>query len=770
MDSEETVEGFQNVEKDKDRRRQHSRRHRSGNSSSIQKSFASALNWVVTHSTFFRVHVAAFTFIPLIFSGIFFASNGRFHIGFVDSMFLCYSAMTVTGLSTINLSTLTTFQQFILYFLMMIGDFTIASWIMVLIRKEFFKNHCEGVVAKARKKPRSLRSKASFMETISAPIAAFKQREPTPRQGNLANTLSNPQIQFVGPTPGTTLMHPTNTEPPKDSELQSNEERNRILPDSQLFSSSPKSANEAILSPDVEPSFRSPLSNRTARSTQIGFALSTTISPRVAYYHPMLQMQGQSTMVVPSNSPLESKDASSSTTLQEAAPSMHRKMERTMTMSTYTTLHSTNVRWLNFSGLVVGRNSDFHTESLTDEQLEDIGGAEYRALRLLSYLYFVLCQLFTVLLFLPWLSVIHTYDGVFAAHSDWFAFFQAMGAYTGGGLSLVDLGMVPFQNAYLMIAALIFVILAGNHALLAPCHVRLVLFKALEPPLTSRVLPEHSESQEALSFLLDHPRSFPSHQTWFLVVCLALFSIIEWVAFLVLNIGLPAYDSIPVGPRVLSGLFQGLAARASGFAIVPVANLAPALQFLYVVMMYIAIAISIRSTNVYEERSLGVFAAPPDDEDEEPEGLDKIKSRRERVGRYLGWHLRRQLSIDIWWLVWAVFFIAIIERGNLLDDSKKWFDLFRVLFELVSAFGGIGLSLGLPYDNFAFSGALHPLSKIIVIIIMVRGRHRGLPVAVDRAVLLPSDLVTQNHESDSKPQEKSGDSVENAQLSAPAPV
>ena len=52
--------------------------------------------------------------------------------------------------------------------------------------------------------------------------------------------------------------------------------------------------------------------------------------------------------------------------------------------------------------------------------------------------------------------------------------------------------------------------------------------------------------------------------------------------------------------------------------------------------------------------------------------------------------------VDIWWLVWGVFIIAIIERDSLLDDNKKWFDLFRVLFELVSAFGGIGPSLGLP--------------------------------------------------------------------------
>lgn len=84
------------------------------------------------------------------------------------------------------------------------------------------------------------------------------------------------------------------------------------------------------------------------------------------------------------------------------------------------------------------------------------------------------------------------------------------------------------------------------------------------------------------------------------------------------------------------------------------------------------------------------------------------------------------------------------------DDNAPWFNLFRIceqilpvivisltgklpVFELVSAFGGIGLTLGIPTENFAFCGAFGPLSKLIVIVIMVRGRHRGLPVAVDRA-------------------------------------
>lgn len=66
-------------------------------------------------------------------------------------------------------------------------------------------------------------------------------------------------------------------------------------------------------------------------------------------------------------------------------------------------------------------------------------------------------------------------------------------------------------------------------------------------------------------------------------------------------------------------------------------------------------------------------------------------------------HIRDLFFLDIWWLVWGVFIISIIERDQILNPDKPWFDLFRILFELVSAFGGIGLSLGLPTVRYALS-------------------------------------------------------------------
>ena len=80
--------------------------------------------------------------------------------------------------------------------------------------------------------------------------------------------------------------------------------------------------------------------------------------------------------------------------------------------------------------------------------------------------------------------------------------------------------------------------------------------------------------------------------------------------------------------------------------------------------------------------------------------------------------------------------------------------LAAVIFEITSAYGTVGLSLGSPVVSehndppqasvkaFKFSqtgtslaGSFRKLSKLVLCAVMIRGRHRGLPIAIDRAVL-----------------------------------
>ena len=65
--------------------------------------------------------------------------------------------------------------------------------------------------------------------------------------------------------------------------------------------------------------------------------------------------------------------------------------------------------------------------------------------------------------------------------------------------------------------------------------------------------------------------------------------------------------------------------------------------------------------------------------------------------------------------------------------------MFSVLFEVISAYGTVGLSLGYPGTNPSFSGEFRTLSKLIIIAMQIRGRHRGLPYALDKAILLPGE-------------------------------
>ena len=62
------------------------------------------------------------TFTPIFFSIIFYASNGRYKISYIDSLFNCVSAMMVCGLATVDLSSLTPFQQALLFIQMCIGN------------------------------------------------------------------------------------------------------------------------------------------------------------------------------------------------------------------------------------------------------------------------------------------------------------------------------------------------------------------------------------------------------------------------------------------------------------------------------------------------------------------------------------------------------------------------------------------------------------------------------------------------------------------------
>lgn len=156
-------------------------------------------------------------------------------------------------------------------------------------------------------------------------------------------------------------------------------------------------------------------------------------------------------------------------------------------------------------------------------------------------------------------------------------------------------------------------------------------------------------------------------------------------------------------------------------------------------MMYISvfpIAISVRRTNVYEEKSLGIYGGK---EEEAEDGKEPS---------YVGAHLRRQLSFDLWYIFLGLFIIALAEGNRIQNTNDYAFTMFSVLFEIVSAYGTVGMSLGYPNVDPSFSAEFSVVSKLVIIAMQIRGRHRGLPYELDRAILLPSESLHEKEDQD----------------------
>jgi Trk-type K+ transport system membrane component len=386
----------------------------------------------------------------------------------------------------------------------------------------------------------------------------------------------------------------------------------------------------------------------------------------------------------------------------------------------------------------IGRNSNF--VDLTEEQREELGGIEYRALKMLACIltfYFLGFHLLGMVCFTPYAMHTPTPRGILAGwgvNPGWWGVFTSASMFNDLGFTLTPDSMISFQKAVLPLLLGTFLIIIGNTGF--PCMLRFVIW------LCHKCFPKGSAKWEELKFLLDHPRRcftllFPSKANWWLFWILIGLNGIDLIFFIILDLNDPTVTSLPPGFRFLDGLFQAASTRTAGFAVVNLAELHPAIQVSYLIMMYISIfpiAMSIRQSNVYEEKSLGVWAEGEDHEGEQ--------------SSYLGHHLRRQLSFDLWFVFLGFFLIAIIEGSRLENTNEYAFSLFSVLFEIVSAYGTVGLSLGFPGVNTSFSGQFRTLSKLIIIAMQIRGRHRGLPYALDRAILLPSESLHQKENED----------------------
>ncbi|KAI8676060.1 Potassium transport protein [Fusarium keratoplasticum] len=393
------------------------------------------------------------------------------------------------------------------------------------------------------------------------------------------------------------------------------------------------------------------------------------------------------------------------------------------------------------SQVTIGRNSQFH--GLSAEERELLGGIEYRSLKLLLWIcigYFVGLHVLGVICLVPWIqhapSKYTDYLDEVGQNKIWWAFYSAQTMANNLGFTLTPDSMVHFRDATFPMLVMTFLAYTGYN--FYPIFLRLLIWSFY------KLVPKNSALRGPLAFLLEHPRRccmllFSSRPTWILFGILFGLNFLDVLLLIVLDLDNPSVTELPLAQRILAAIFQAASSRHTGTSTFDLSGLNPAAQFSLLVMMYISvypIALTIRASNTYEERALGKYA---------PEQIDPEEAKT--GGKYVMAHMRNQLSFDLWYIFLGIFLICIAESDKIMDTSQPEFSVFPIFFEVTSAYGNVGLSLGHPDVQTSLSGQFSVCSKLVICAMMIRGRHRGLPYEVDRAIQLPSErLVDDNTE------------------------
>ncbi|KAH7406350.1 cation transport protein-domain-containing protein [Phaeosphaeria sp. MPI-PUGE-AT-0046c] len=735
---------------------------------------------------FITLHYAYFISVTLVGALIFWgASSPPKSIGWWDSLFMVMSAMTATGLNTVNVSQLTTFQQVELAALMMMGSQVLVSYFTVAFRKHMFEKRFEDIVNMEKEKRKARKGNVGSVVGMTGAMFGL------PVMGSFGKGKKG---RKMGEKLGiTTTATAGNTERAPNTPALEEQKEVELSP----------GARER--SPPLHIGFLDPIREGAPRERP--FSATTG--------HSIYNVQSRQTV---SNRRRSSAEES--------------KLDDSFNVNTFVSEQKRNI----------GRNGQFF--NLSSDQREYLRGVEYRALKFLSLFvpaYFILWQLFGAIALGAYMSVWEKEaHAVNEQNPFWGGSFLAISAYSNAGFTLLDAGFIPFQSSYYVLCVVTLLSLAGPAAF--PVFVRFLIWSmSILLDLFSKSK-DYGVWKEGFDFILKFPRRvytsmFPSRDTWLFIATFGTFVAVDWVLILVLGIGNTTMEAIPLGQRIFIALFEGFSIPSGGYAIVSPSAMYFDVQVLWLVIFYTAAyphIITMRKTNVYEERSLGIYEG----DEAEPEQLHSASSSLfdvdaamaplpsatpvpgktslmpiKLIGQiglrgttFVGRHLQRrmtsfqgvgvahspapttptplkrtftmdfnrtasvhslnshppthppslisqqvrgQLSHDVWWIALALFLITLIETHHSIEDPRTY-SVFTILFEIVSGYTTIGISIGLPDQAYSFSGGMYTGSKIIMILVMLRGRHRGLPVALDRAVRLPGKKLGEIEEEDAE--------------------
>ena len=193
--------------------------------------------------------------------------------------------------------------------------------------------------------------------------------------------------------------------------------------------------------------------------------------------------------------------------------------------------------------------------------------------------------------------------------------------------------------------------------------------------------------------------------------------------------GLVEWDNTGLGPlsagdKVLMSFFQSVSTRTAGFNTVDIGTLHLTTLFCYILLMFIganpagtAGGIKIPTVAVLYGYIKDWFRKPG----------EAVVLLNKRVSKFAVSHAVRLFFFSVIFIAAITTAITFVEKNYLITPDPT-FNSLKVVFEIVSAFGTVGLSMGFKGGVTSFSAILTPFSKLLIILTMLFGRLGPLTI------------------------------------------
>jgi len=286
-------------------------------------------------------------------------------VNYADSLFLVVSAMTLAGLNTINLSQLNTFQQIVLFLLILLGS---AIWISIAvlhIRRKAFERKFKSIVEAGRQRRRDRSNSRGGLTSPDMRRPSLSDVNGKGLRGSAINAENGSSREENNEGLHGISEHPS-TDVPTAAILD--------------YTANMDSDAEGMKTGHRNPEAAQPLSIDTGLSRRITFA-DPTSPTRERHHARIFSMQGVGARQNIQNHPLKTPPPIYPNELLGAAAGE--------------AANGTASHHGFLSSGFIGRNSQFAGLSLAER--ERLGGVEYRAVSILAVLvpaYFILWQLF----------------------------------------------------------------------------------------------------------------------------------------------------------------------------------------------------------------------------------------------------------------------------------------------------------------------------------------------------------------------------------------